>query len=114
MICKISIESVVTTNGVSLDVTCKTALLAAAPTFNVVIPSFFVWVARLNSDRRRPIASTYDCQRLKPLEQRSIASILQMGLSSWRYIKRDFEMSVRQLSIIISASDAERKPARGP
>ena len=95
--CKISIESIVMTSGVLLNVTCKTAPLAAAPTFSVVIPSFFVCVARLNSDRRRTMTSTYDCQILKPLEQRSIASILQMGLSSWRYTEIDFDMSVRQL-----------------
>jgi hypothetical protein len=56
--CKISIESVVITSGVLLDVICRTALLAAKPTFKVVIPSFFVCVARLNNDRRRPMTST--------------------------------------------------------
>ena len=43
------------------------------------------------------MTSMYDCQVSKPLEQRSIARILQIGLSSRKYIEMDFDMSVRQL-----------------
>jgi len=91
------------TSGVLFDTICRTAFLAAEPTFNVVIPSFFVCVDRVNKDRRSSMTSTYDCQVLKPLEQRSIARILQMGLSSVRYIEMDFDASVRQLRGVISA-----------
>ena len=91
------------TSGVLFDTICRTAFLAAEPTFNVVIPSFFVCVARVNKDRRGSMTSTYDCQVLKPLEQRSIARILQMCLSSLRYIEMDFDTSVRQLRGMISA-----------
>ena len=101
--CKISIESAVMTSGVLFDTICRTALLAAAPTFNVVIPSFFVCVDRVNRDRRSSITSTYDCQVSKPLEQRSIARTLQMGLSSLRYIEIDLDTSVRQLRGMMSA-----------
>ena len=85
------------TSGVLIDAICRTAILAAAPTFKVVIPSFFVCVARANRDRSSSMTSVYECQVSKPLEQRSIARTLQMGLSSWRYIEIDFDMSVRQL-----------------